>query len=231
MKKSIHGRPWLAVAVCLALAGCAGVKPVPYSGLASSPQLSPDTHNSRVPYRYDTPVHWRSYRKIMLEPVAVYQGVDNQFGAMSNEDRNALASYMQSTFAQKLSTRFELVNEPGPGTLQVKLTLTGAKTTKAVLGTVTKFDIGGGLYNSVQAIRGKEGAMNGSVIYSVEIYDALSRQLLSAYITKQYPNAMNVGASFGALKAARVGIDKGADALVEQLSSDATPVDGITRSR
>jgi uncharacterized protein DUF3313 len=71
--------------------------------------------------------------------------------------------------------------------------------------------------------------MNGSVIYSVEIYDVLSRQLLSMYITKQYPNAMNVGASLGALKAARVGIDKGADALVDQLSSDATP--GITRSR
>ena len=67
--------------------------------------------------------------------------------------------------------------------------------------------------------------------HEIIVYDALSRQLLSAYITKQYPNAMNVGASFGALKAARVGIDKGADALVEQLSSDATPVDGITRSR
>ena len=231
MNKSTHGRPLLAAAVCVAFAGCASVKPVPYSGIASSSYLSPDSHNSRVPYRYDTPVNWRSYKKIMLAPVTVYQGADNQFGTMREEDKNALASYMQSKFAEKLGTRFELVNEPGPGTLQVKLTLTGAKTTTPVLGTFTKFDIGGGMYNSVQAIRGKEGAMNGSVIYSVEIYDALSRQLLSAYVTKQYPNAMNVGASFGALKAARVGIDKGADALVDQLSSDATPMDGITRSR
>ncbi|GLQ93611.1 lipoprotein [Dyella acidisoli] len=204
------------------------MKPVPYSGIASASYLSPDTHNSRVPYRYDTPANWRSYTKIILDPVTVYQGADNQFGTMRDDDRNALASYMQSTFTEKLGTRFQLVNEPGPGTLQVKLTLTGAKTTTPVLGTFTKFDIGGGMYNSVQAIRGKEGMMNGSVIYSVEIYDALSRQLLSAYITKQYPNAMNVGASFGALKAARVGIDKGANALVEQLSSDATPMDGIT---
>ena len=230
MKKSIHSRPWLAVAVCMALAGCATVKPVPYSGIASSSYLSPDSHNSRVPYRYDTPANWRSYTKIILDPVTVYQGADNQFGTMRDEDRNALASYMQSKFTEKLGSRFQLVNEPGPGTLQVKLTLTGAKTTTPVLGTFTKFDIGGGMYNSVQAIRGKEGAMNGSVIYSVEIYDALSRQLLSAYITKQYPNAMNIGASFGALKAARVGIDKGANALVEQLSSDVTPMDGITRS-
>lgn len=231
MKKSINGRPLLAAAVCVAMAGCASVKPVPYSGIASSSHLSPDSHNSRVPYRYDAQVNWSSYQKIMLEPVTVYQGVDNQFGSMRDEDKSALASYMQGKFAEKLGTRFALVNEAGPGTLQIRLTLTGAKTTTAFLGTFTKFDIGGGLYNSVQAIRGKEGAMNGSVIYSVEIYDALSRQLLSAYITKQYPNAMNVGASFGALKAARVGIDKGADALVEQLGNEVTPMDGITRSR
>ena len=230
MTKSIHGRLLLAAAVCVALASCASVKPVPYTGIASSSYMSPNPHSSRVPYRYDTPVSWRSYRKIIIEPVAVYHGVDSQFGNMSEENKDALASYMQSKFAEKLGTRFELVNEPGPGTLQVKLTLPGATPTTPVLGTFTKFDIGGGMYNGVQAIRGKEGAMNGSVIYSVEIYDALSRQLLSAYITKQYPNAMNVGASFGALKAARVGIDKGADALVEQLSSETTPMDGITRS-
>ncbi|GLQ87300.1 DUF3313 domain-containing protein [Dyella flagellata] len=217
MTRSPHRWQLLLAAACIALAGCASVKPIPYSGLASSSYLSPDTHNSRVPYRYDTAVGWRSYQKIILDPVAVYQGPDNQFGSMRDEDKSALASYMQNEFAQKLGTRFELVNEPGPATLRVKLTLTGAKTTTPVLGTFTKFDIGGGMYNSVQAIRGKEGAMNGLVIYSVEIYDALSQQLLGAYITKQYPNAMNVGASFGALKAARVGIDKGADALVQQI--------------
>ncbi|HKT26584.1 DUF3313 domain-containing protein [Dyella sp.] len=210
-------RQLLAAAVCIAMSGCASVKPVPYSGIASSSYLSPSKHSSRVPYRYDTAVSWRSYQKMIIDPVTVYQGPDNQFGNMREEDKTALASYMQNAFAGKLGKRFELVNEPGPGTLRLKLTLTGAKTTTAVLGTFTKFDIGGGMYNSVQAIRGREGLMNGSVIYSVEIYDALSHQLLSAYITKQYPNAMNVGASFGALKAARVGIDKGANALAEQL--------------
>lgn len=229
MNNSITRWRLTVAAVCLTLAGCASVKPVPYSGIASSAYLSPDSHNSRVPYRYETPANWSSYRKIIIEPVAVYQGADNQFGNMREEDKSALASYMQNTFAQKLATRFDVVNEAGPATLRVKLTLTGAKTTTPVLGTFTKFDIGGGMYNSVQAIRGKEGAMNGSVIYSVEIYDALSQQLLSAYITKQYPNAMNVGASFGALKAARVGIDKGANALVKQLSSEAAPTNGMAR--
>jgi hypothetical protein len=57
----------------------------------------------------------------------------------------------------------------------------------------------------------------GSVSYSVEIYDAASNLLLKAFVTKQYPNAMNIVATFGSLHAAKTGIEKGADALVASL--------------
>lgn len=59
--------------------------------------------------------------------------------------------------------------------------------------------------------------MAGSVNYAVEIYDAPSNRLLSAYVTKQYPNAMNAGATFVRLKGSKVGIEKGADALLADL--------------
>jgi hypothetical protein len=69
----------------------------------------------------------------------------------------------------------------------------------------------------VQAARGKEGAMSGSVNYAVEIYDAGSNRLLAAYVMKQYPSALNVSASWSRLDASMVGIKKGADVLVEQM--------------
>jgi hypothetical protein len=99
----------------------------------------------------------------------------------------------------------------------VKLTLAGAKTNTPGLTTVAKFDLAGGAYNVVQAARGKEGAMSGSVNYAVEIYDAGSNRLLAAYVMKQHPSALNVGASWSRLDASMVGIKKGADALVEQM--------------
>ena len=83
---------------------------------------------------------------------------------------------------------------------------------------VTKFDLAGGPYNVVQSIRGKEGAFSGSVSYAVEIYDASNNRLLSAYVSKQYPNAMNVKASIGGLGAAKAGIRKGAEDLVARLN-------------
>ena len=62
-----------------------------------------------------------------------------------------------------------------------------------------------------------EGTMTGSVFYVVEIFDAPSGRLLSAYVSKQYPSPYDIKASVGALAAAQAGIDKGADALVAQL--------------
>jgi hypothetical protein len=58
--------------------------------------------------------------------------------------------------------------------------------------------------------------MTGSVFYVVEIFDGPSGQLLSACVSKQYPQPYDIKASIGALAAAAAGIDMGADALAAQ---------------
>jgi hypothetical protein len=219
MYEPIKSRVLSIAAVCAVLAGCASVEPVAYSGIASSSYLKPDPQDKsgRVPYRFSTQADWQQYRKLIIDTVVVYRGADNQFGDMSDADKAALASYMQTKFEEKLRTRFEPANAPGPNTLRLKLTLTGASTTTPFLGPFTRFDLSGGIYNVVQTARGKEGAFTGSVMYAVEIYDASTGRLLNAYVTKQYPNPYNIGASFGSLSASKTGIEKGADALVAQL--------------
>jgi hypothetical protein len=206
--------------LCAITAGCATVTPVPYSEMASSAYMAPDTSDSsgRVPYRYSTAVDWRAYHKVILEPIVVYRGKDHQFGDMSDKDKATLAAYMQNSFIDRLRSRFTLVNVRGPNTLRVRLTLTGAVINTPVLGTLSRFDLAGAVYNGVQAARDGEGMMTGSVIYGVEIFDASSSRLISAYVTKQYPNAYDIKASVGALAAATAGIDKGADAFMAQLN-------------
>ncbi|MBB3647009.1 hypothetical protein FHX14_003208 [Rhizobium sp. BK619] len=204
---------------CSAIAGCSTPDPTAYSGLASAAQLRPNVTDKtgRVPYRYQTNVNWSQYSRIIVDPVTIYNGPDNQFGKVPEKDKVLLASYMQQQFTEKLKTRFAIVSVAAPATLRLHLTLTGAKATTAVLGTVSHIDVAGGLYNTVQAARGREGSMTGSVNYAVEIYDATSNRLLSSYVTKQYPNAMNIGASFSAMDASMVGVRKGADALLAEL--------------
>jgi hypothetical protein len=218
MNRSIPTRQLAIAALCATLVDCASLQPVKYSGIESSPYLrgDPQDKTGRMPYRYALPTDWSKYRKLIVDPVVVYRGTDNQFGDMRDDDKTTLANYMQTTFAKKLGKRFELANESAPGTLRLKLTLTGATTTTAFAGAFAHFDLAGNLYNGVQAIRGREGAFTGAVIYAVEIRDASTNRLIHAYVAKQYPNAMNIGASFGALSAAKTGIDKGADALAAQ---------------
>lgn len=210
-----------ALAACVTLAGCAGAQPVRYADIASSAKLQADPggKSSRIPYAYSPEIDWRPYRSVIIDPVTVYRGRDNQFEKISEANKHRLADYMREQFSQRLGQDLRVVDRPARDTIRVKLTLTGARTTTAVLGTVLHFDLAGGPYNAVQGARGKEGVMMGSVMYAVEIEDAATGQLLSAYVTKQYPNAMNVKASFGALAASMAGIRKGADELAEKLSA------------
>jgi hypothetical protein len=124
---------------------------------------------------------------------------------------------MQTRFTDRLRSRFTMVRTRGPNTLRVRLTLTGAVTNTPMLGTLSRFDLAGAVYNGVQAARDGEGTLTGSVIYGVEIFDAATSRLLSAYVTKQYPDAYDIKASVGALAAATAGVDKGADAFMAQL--------------
>ena len=225
MSQSSVRRPSVILNVCMAsivagFAGCASTRPVAYRDLASSAQMQPNSQDKsgRVPYSYSQPVDWHQYPQALVEPVTVYHGADAQFKHVSETDKDALAQYMQEQFARELSEHFNIVTRPGPSTLRVRLTLTGARTSTQFVSTFTHFDLAGGPYNVVQAARGKEGMMMGSVTYAVEIYDASTNRLLKAYVEKQYPNAMNVKSTLGSLGAAKTGIRKGAADLLAQLN-------------
>lgn len=215
--------PYAVLCLCLiagfALAGCGGTEPARYSDVATTTYLAPNDGNdsATVPYRYVSRVDWRPYTRAIIDPVVIYRGPDQQFGDLSEADKKVLADHMQTQFTERLKQRFRLVNTTGPDTIRVRLTLTGAETSTAVLSTLTRFDIAGGIYNGVQAARGGEGMLTGSVSYVVEIFDTATSKVLSAYITKQYPGPYNLGATMGSLSAAEVGIEKGADALMNEL--------------
>ncbi|MBE1161405.1 DUF3313 domain-containing protein [Dyella acidiphila] len=210
----------LLLGAASALAGCASPQPKPYQDIQSSSYLSPNEQSRRghEPYAYTADVDWKRYRSFVMDPVTIYRGADNQFNPkITEQDKQELASYMQQQFESKLRQRFEQAPVPVDGTLRIRVTLTGAKGTTKFLSTWTRMDLGGAPINTVQAIRGREGLMTGSVSYAVEIYDASSQKLLKAYVDKQYPNAMNIGATFGKLGASKRGIDKGADSLLASL--------------
>ncbi|MEA9589229.1 DUF3313 domain-containing protein [Xanthomonas sp. WHRI 10064A] len=203
--------------VGITLVGCASTRPMPYSQLPSSSYLRPHdgSRGDRMPYAYHSDVEWTHYRAAIVEPVAVYRGPDAQFDNVPEQDKRMLADVMQQEFGNAIARRWRPTTTADRDTLRIRITLTGAKPSKRVLGTIMKVDLGGGSYNAVQAARGNEGAFSGSVSYAVEIFDVQSDRLLAAYVEKQYPSAMNIKASLGAYDAAKAGIRKGAEQLID----------------
>ncbi|MHC1481338.1 DUF3313 domain-containing protein [Frateuria aurantia] len=207
---------------CL-LAGCAA-PPVLYQGLASSPWLRPNPQDAHghLPFYYAAAgTRWASYDAVMLDPVVIYPGTDQQFGHLDASDREVLARCMQQAFAKVLARSYRLTSRPGPHVLRIHLTLTGAATTVPVLATVKQLVPVGAVLGTLKSVADKPSRMMGSVTYAVEIYGGADERLLKAFIARQYPAAENVPASLGDLAAAETGIRKGAESLPLQLQDQA----------
>jgi hypothetical protein len=208
------------IAACALATGCVVTPLNRYQALDSTARMQPNAANDKnhQPYVYAAPdTDWSRYTAATIDLVVIYRGNDQQFGQVSQAERQTLAAYMQQRFAKALQTKYVLATTSMPNELRVHATLTGAKTDVPVLSTVAKVVPVGAVIHTVESAADKPDAFSGSVSYAIEIYDASSGRLLRAYESRQYPAAENVVAGFGALGAAKTGIDKGATALLAQL--------------
>lgn len=213
------GRGTLVAAVaCLAMAGCSSSTPVAYQELASAQHLHP-VKDDEKPFQYRNPtVRWASYAKILIDPVSIYDGRDGQFGSVSAEDRQIIADYMKTEFAETLGGKYQIVQAADPTAVRLHLTLTGIEKSTPVLSTISHLAPIGIVVNGGLQAAGSNGTSFGSVSYAVELLDAATGALLDAYVTRQTPDALDVTASIGYLDAAKEGVRIGATHLEEDLS-------------
>lgn len=221
MLSASRGAAAALVLAALALGGCATRQtPLPRAALASARELAPSPAGAdpHQPFSYRAPdVHWSEYSRMQVLPVVLYTGADAQFDDADDEDKRAVMAAMGSFFESALRRRYTLVDQPGPQTLKLRLTLTGFEKNTPVLSTLSKVLPIGLVRNTIRSASGEQGSHSGSLSYAVEVYDASSDRLLRAFVAKRYPSAMNVGASLGTLDAARTAARDGGLALLDEL--------------
>ena len=64
------------------------------------------------------------YKKIILDPIVLYRQPEHLGGGNSNENTQMLINYFYNKMYLGLSKHFELVDQPGPGTMRIQLALT-----------------------------------------------------------------------------------------------------------
>ncbi len=140
-----------------------------------------------VIYIYKNPkTDFKSYRKILLDPILMWRSVDSDLSRISKEDLKKLANFFYTAMYKNLSKDYEMVQRPQTATLRVQIALTSVEESSVIMEvastivpTVILFSQGKELFT------GKPTAV-GEASLEAKITDAMTGELLAAGISRRY---------------------------------------------
>lgn len=99
-----------------------------------------------------------SYENVIVDPVVVWEGKGSDFSDVSPEELQSLARDLGTAMREQLGFEFQVVEQPEPGTLRIRIAIVEAKRSSA----------------------GSGSAFEGSVGIELEVLDANSSERLVA---------------------------------------------------
>lgn len=135
------------------------------------------------------------YRTVIVDPTTVYQGADAQFEGIDPGDRSRFAAMITQELQSELVKTFPAPTKAQADTLRLRVTLLGAQKTKGGIATATRVTPLGFATSALKSVRGKSGTFTGSLLYSVELYDAKTNELLLAAVRRRTPDPLDVPAT------------------------------------
>lgn len=204
----------VALACVVATGGCSS------SGLHKAEGLEVAARLPRAPkgasvYQYlDPDADLLRYRRILLEPVALYRQADHGFGDIPQAQREALMRFIDARAPEILGGgAVKLADAPGPDVLRLRLTLVGMTRSRPVLQGVSYAIPVGAALNIAKGAAGGTGVFMGSVTLAGEFHDSSTGALVAGFLAMRSPNAVNLKALAGESAAAELG----ALSLLEEL--------------
>jgi hypothetical protein len=194
--------------VALGVAGCVKPMPPPHD-IPSSSVMQPSPENGLISY-INPSADFSRYQTLYIEPVRIYMGSGGRFGATPIEEREQIARFMYSEFARAIDDQVQVVSDPDPGAMRLRLILVGLRGTESLMAASSHFSIGGMAMNLWRTLIGANGAFMGSVTYIAEFYDSAGDTLLAAFQTERSANALDISEDFSGLGSAKVGVIRGA---------------------
>ena len=148
--------------------------------------LTPDPKNGDLLIYEKSANSIKGYRKFILEPVTVYLLPEAQNRGIDPDDLDRLARYFTDAIEDQLlaSDRYEVVTEPGPGVLVLRVAITNVEPTGKVTNAVVK---GGATAASIAVAPGASLALPrlkvGKVEIEGEMVDSVSGERVAAFVT------------------------------------------------
>jgi hypothetical protein len=213
-------RPYIA-ACCGAvlLAGCASQTPKTTAGLGEKVPLAPGQYPGTLVYRSPAlQTGTGKYKSILVDSADIYRAPDADFGKASEADKDRLAEKLSTEFRNALNKRsYPLASHPGQGVVRLHLTLAGVRESKPVAATVLRLTPLGLGTSAAKTAAGEPSMLVGSVTVAGEVTDTESGETLAGFVATESPIAIDLTSGLGGLRAAELGIERGAEDFVAAL--------------
>jgi hypothetical protein len=135
------------------------------------------------------------YRTVMIPAAIVYQGPDAQFEGIDQADRAKFADMITQALRSEMVKSFPAPARAQADTLRLQVTVLGATKTKGGIATATRVTPFGFATSALKSVMGKTGTLTGSILYSVELYDARTNELMLAAVRRRTPDPLDVPAT------------------------------------
>lgn len=149
--------------------------------------LRPAADETEASLVYFTPdkAKFRSYTKIMLDPVQVWRGEESSTKDLNVDDAHHLSQYLWSRVNEELRKDYTIVQEPGPGVIRIRMCITEAGKGVPVLDNLTAMHPGSLIVSKgKKALSGTEGFV-GKASVEMEALDSQTDELLAAAVDRR----------------------------------------------
>ena len=133
--------------------------------------------------RYINPnAQWTQYNKVLIAPVTFWAGDNTK---VSPGDQHQLTDYLYQTIEKQLSSKFQVVQQPGPGVMTIQVALVDAETATPVLRTISMVIPQARALATLKYLATGTYAFVGGATAEGKILDSVTHQVLAAAVDKR----------------------------------------------
>lgn len=133
-------------------------------------------------------VDWKSYTKILLDPVTFWRGKESKLNSLSQKNAQLLTNYFYSVIYDTLSIQYEMVSKPGPDTLRVTVALTKVQESDVIPDVVSTIVPQLRLLTTIVDFATDKPVFSGEAAVESRITDSETGRILAAGIDQRVGN-------------------------------------------
>ena len=169
----------MLVAALLACGVTRQAREVKYSGFLGDYSILKPGPDGGAKLVYQNPdANFKSYTKILLEPVTIWSGEGSDMNDLSKEDKKMVADRLYSVLQARLAKDYVLVQQPAPNTMRMAAALTTADRSYPVMDTISSIVPVGVAVSALKAIATGKPAFVGEASVELRVTDASTGTIL-----------------------------------------------------